>query len=230
MALTTFSELKTSVANWLHRTDLTSVIPDFVTLAESGFATGMPSIGVDPLRAERMVTITALTIDAEFEAVPSDFAGPVGLTLTDSQGNIMPLENITPDSMDVMRATRDSQQGQPVAYCLYNRELRFSPVPDQSYSATLTYWKAIPALSDSNTSNWVLANYPNVYLFGTLLQAAPYLDDDTRIPTWQSRYSEALAGLAVAERLNRGSRNTPGFRAADIRNVRRQYFNINTGL
>jgi len=230
MALDTYTGLKASVAAWLHRTDLTSVIPDFITLAEAGFATGMPSIGVDPLRSERMVTITTLTVDAEFEAVPADFDGPMNMTLTDDQGHVVPIENITPDSMDTMRASRDSHSGQPQAYCVYNRQLRFSPVPDKAYTTTLTYWTAIPALSDSNPSNWVLANYPNVYLWGTLLQAAPYLVDDGRIAVWQSRYQEALAGLAIAERLNRGSRNTPGFRADDIRNVRRRYFNINLGV
>lgn len=230
MALTSYSALKTSVANWLHRTDLESIIPDFITLAEAGFATGLPSAGVDPLRTERMVTITTFSADSEFEAVPDDFAGPIGLTVTDDQGNFIPLDNITPDSMDVMRATRDVQSDQPRAYSVYNRNLRFSPVPNRAYTITLTYWTKIPALSDSNTSNWVLANYPNAYLYGSLLQAAPYLVDDERVGVWMSAYREALAGLVTAERLNRGSRFTPGFRADDIRTVRRPYFNINTGL
>lgn len=229
MALDTYSGLKASVAAWLHRTDLTSVIPDFVTLAEAGFATGLPSVGVDPLRVERMVTVLSFTVDAEFEAVPSDFSGPISMTVTDDENRLVPVDNITPDSMDVMRATRDHHDGQPEAFCVYNRQLRFSPVPNKAYTVTLTYWTGIPALSDSNTSNWVLANYPNVYLFGSLLQAAPYLDDDARIGTWQTRYAEAIAGLVTAERLNRGSRFTPGYRVDDIRSTRRRYFNINTG-
>jgi len=223
MALTTYSELKTSIASWLHRTDLTSVIPDFVTLAEKAFGTGPEAI-----KSPRMMTRLAITVDAEYEAVPSDMVGIVSLTLT-TNTDIYPLDNVTPESLAFLRATTDIQAAFPRSFAMVGDDFRYSPVPDQAYTGELAYYAAIPALSDSNASNWVLANYPNVYLYGSLLQAAPYLVDDERVGLWQQLYQTALAGLIASERRRQGVMFTPQFTANDIIPTRRASFNITQG-
>jgi hypothetical protein len=63
----------------------------------------------------------------------------------------------------------------------------------------LAYYAKLSKLSDSNTTNWLLTAAPDAYLYGTLMQAAPYLQDDARIATWSALYSSALEDLQVAD-------------------------------
>jgi hypothetical protein len=71
------------------------------------------------------------------------------------------------------------------------------PTPDASYTVELTYYSKIPALSDSNTTNWLLTNSPDVYLYGSLLEAAPYLDDDNKLQVWGSLLEQSLNALQI---------------------------------
>jgi hypothetical protein len=67
----------------------------------------------------------------------------------------------------------------------------------------LTYYAKIPALTVSNTSNWLLVDSPDLYLYGSLLQAAPYLQDDQRITTWAALYTTAINDLKVSDERSR---------------------------
>jgi hypothetical protein len=67
----------------------------------------------------------------------------------------------------------------------------------------LTYYATIPALSVSNTTNWLLTDSPDLYLYGALLQAAPYLQDDQRISTWGTLYERCLNDLKVSDERSR---------------------------
>ncbi len=71
-------------------------------------------------------------------------------------------------------------------------EFQFIPIPDASYLVELTYWRRIPPLSDTNTTNWILSDHPDAYLYGALVQSAPYLMDDSRITTWGTLFTAAL--------------------------------------
>jgi hypothetical protein len=73
------------------------------------------------------------------------------------------------------------------------------PAPDTGYTAELTYIGTLPKLSDSNTSNWILARHPDVYLYGALMQAAPYLRDDERVGLWSSMYTQAIEDMLVQD-------------------------------
>jgi hypothetical protein len=77
----------------------------------------------------------------------------------------------------------------------------------------MSYYKKIPALSDSNTSNWLLAKSPAMYLYGALVQSAPYLRDDDRITTWGTLYKEAFNDLMLEEQRSNFSGTTPRMRA-----------------
>lgn len=186
MAISTYSELQSAVADWLLRTDLTSVIPSFIDLAEAKFNRR--------IRDYRMVTRTSITVDAQYENVPTDWLENVRFQLETSP--ITTLEYVTPDQA-AEEERLHSSNGRPLFFSMIGEQFQIIPSPDTTYSATLTYYAKIPALSDSITSNWLLTTAPDLYLYGTLMEAAPYLDDDQRIQTWGSLYEQGMNALQI---------------------------------
>ena len=188
MALSTYSELKSSVANWLNRSDLTDEIADdFIKLTEADFNA--------KLRIRPMEQIDTITIDSETETVPTGFIAVRSFYILSSSTKF-PLEYITPHNMFEIRG--GSRSGRPRSYTIESdnetETFRFGPSPDTSYTGYLSYYKAISALSVSNTSNWMLANHPAVYLYGSLYHAANFLGgiDQTQLGQWLQMYSTAL--------------------------------------
>lgn len=186
MAITTYSELQSAIADWLLRDDLTSVIPSFIDLAEAKFNRR--------IRDYRMVSRTTFTVDGEYEDVPADWLQTIRYQLNTSP--ITTLEYVTPDQAAEEKVIFSST-GRPKFFTVVGSALQHVPAPDASYTGELTYYAKIPALTDAATSNWLLAAAPDVYLYGTLLEAAPYLDDDARIQTWGSLLEQGLSSLAI---------------------------------
>lgn len=193
MALTTYTELKASVADWLNRDDLTTEIPDFIALAEAQMERA--------LRTRQMLTRTTLTVDSEFETTPADFLEVRALKLTSTNPDT-PLSFMTMDSLDA-EAIRSTGSSRPKFFGVVGTEFRFVPTPDASYTAEIVYFAKLNKLSSSVATNFLLTSSPDAYLYGALLQAAPYLQDDARIQTWATLYERALNDLQVAD--DRGS-------------------------
>jgi len=185
MAITTYAELKTTVADWLARSDLTSYIDDYIDLAESEFNRD--------IRHRRMVTSTTLTTvaDTATVAVPSDFREARALILQSSPNVI--LEYRTTQTLE--DRYKDGANGKPASYTMIGDTFKFGPTPDAVYSVTLEYYAAIPALSDSQTTNWLLTNFPDVYLSGVLMKASAFIHDDERVAMWENFQAKALASL-----------------------------------
>lgn len=186
MSLSTYSDLQSAVADWLERSDLTARIPDFITLAEGQMNR--------ELRVRKMLAVSTASIADEYSALPSDFLEEVSLTLTDVAGCIVDLDAAPQGALD----RRWGYDGKTRYYAIVGDQVRYWPAPDATYTATLTYYQAIPALSEDNTSNWVLAKHPDAYLYGTLLQAAPFLRDPEAARTWSELYTVALDGIRKA--------------------------------
>lgn len=189
MALSTYAELKTSIGDWLNRSDLTSVIPDFISLAEAQIER--------TLRARQMIVRANASFDAQYGAVPSDFLETKSLKLTSTNPQT-PLEFLSIDALD-QKAAEYTASGKPRFFGVVGGQLRIVPTPDSTYTTELTYYAKLSKLSTSNTSNWLLASSPDIYLYGSLLQAAPYLQDDARIQTWATLYERALNDLQTAD-------------------------------
>jgi hypothetical protein len=189
MALTTYAELKTSIGDWLNRSDLTSVIPDFISLAEAQIER--------TLRARQMIVRANASFDAQYGAVPSDFLETKSLKLTSTNPQT-PLEFLSIDALD-QKAAEYTASGKPRFFGVVGGQLRIVPTPDSTYTTELTYYAKLSKLSTSNTSNWLLSSSPDIYLYGALLQAAPYLQDDARIQTWATLYERALNDLQTAD-------------------------------
>ena len=192
MALASYSDLKTSIANWLNRSDLTTEISeDFIVLTEADLNS--------KLRVRKMITSTSITIDSETESLPTDFLQVRDFFIT-SGGTKYALKYITPAQMDQIRGS--STTGMPSAYTILGDNFRFAPIPDSAHTGTLNYYAKFAALSDTNTSNYILASHPAIYLYGSLYHAANFLGgvDPQRLQQWQGMYTTAM------ERLERNDR------------------------
>ena len=192
MALNTYSALKTSIANWLNRSDLTSEISgDFIVLAEKDFNS--------KLRIRKMITQATITVDAETESLPSGFLQVRDFYILNG-GTKYALKFITPAQMDQIKGS--SMTGQPSTYTILGDNFRFSPVSDSTYTAYLNYYKEFDPLSDSNTTNYILTNHPAIYLYGSLYHAANFLGgiEPNQAAQWEKMYQTAL------ERLERNDR------------------------
>lgn len=193
MALTTYAELKTSIGDWLNRSDLTTVIPDFISLAEAQIER--------TLRTRQMIVRSNESFTAQYGDLPSDFLETKSLKLTSTNPQT-PLSFLTIDALDA-EASKYTASGKPRFFGVVGSQFRIVPTPDGTYTTELTYYAKLAKLSTSNTINWLLTASPDVYLYGSLLQAAPYLQDDARIQVWATLYERALNDLQVAD--DRGS-------------------------
>ena len=190
MAITTYAELQTATANWLDRTDLTSRIPEFIELAEANFNR--------VIRQPDMVAKDdSFSIAGRYTTLPSDTLEIVRIVLDLTP--VIVLEYMTPEEISERRVSM-SATGKPYYFTVIggsSNQLEVVPSPDSTYTSSIVYYTRIAALSDSATSNWLLAAHPDIYLFGTLVEAEPYLKNDERMPMWTTRLDKALNDLGL---------------------------------
>jgi hypothetical protein len=189
MPFTSYSDLKTSLANYLARTDLTDQIPDFITLAENRLRR--------ELRIRQMLKIATASTTANDSTVslPSDF-----LELRDIHLNTTPIEALTYYAPSVFfRNARATDTGRPKNYTITASEIQFAPIPDSVMTVQLLYYAAPTYLSDANTSNVFLANCPDAILYAALGEAEPYLMNDERLSTWAALYQRAIDTINVSD-------------------------------
>jgi hypothetical protein len=189
MSFATYSDLQTSIANYLARSDLTSIIPDFITLAENRLRR--------ELRIRQMlksVTTSTVSGDATVE-LPSDFLEIRDFVVMTNP--IQPLSYSSPSSLS--NDLRTSEVGVPLSYTILASEFQLAPAPDGIYTLKMLYFAAPPYLSSSNTSNVFLNIAPDGLLYGALVEAEPYLMNDARINTWGSMYDRAITSLTKSD-------------------------------
>jgi len=189
MALSTYAELKTSIGDWLNRSDLTAAIPDFISLSEAQVER--------TLRTRQMIVRANAYFDAQYGAVPDNFLETKSLKLTSTNPET-PLSFLSIDALD-NEATKYTASAKPKFFGVVGGQFRLVPTPDSNYTTELTYYAKLTKLSNSVTTNWLLQSSPDIYLYGALLQAAPYLQDDARIPVWSSLYDRAMGELQTAD-------------------------------
>ena len=184
MAITTYSELQTAIADFLNRSDLTSTVPTFIALAEAQFQRDV--------RHWRQDKRSTTTCDGRYTELPDDFVSPHRLYLTGANDA---LEKMSANEMQDRRYNSEDAAGEPRFYTFAGGEIEVYPTPDDSYTLEMTYRGSIPALSDAATTNWLLTNAVDVYLYGSLIHSAPYLVNDQRVAVWQTLYSAAVNAL-----------------------------------
>ena len=199
MAISNYSELKSAIADWLDRTDLTDSISDFITLAEARHKRDF--------KLRRMETrVTANTIaDTEYYTLPDQYVAMRNIQLnTDPKTS---LEYLTPEQMD--RIYAGSMKGKPRAYSIIGNDIQLRPIPDSAYEIEILYFKHFTALSDSAPTNEMLTNHPDIYLYGSLVEAEPYLQNDKRLQTWSSLYDRAKQDIISSNERDRHSGVAP---------------------
>jgi hypothetical protein len=184
MAITTYAELKTAIADFLNRDDLTSVVPTFISLAEAQM-----DRDIRHWRQEKRVETT---LDERYENLPNDFLEIQELSLTDGTR----LELIAAAEMQDWRQANNTS-GKPRYYRVTADQFEFYPTPDSNYTLSMQYYARTPALSDAAPSNWVLTYAPDLYLYGSLVHTAPYLSEDARLQVWAAFYQSALESVRL---------------------------------
>lgn len=196
----TYAGLQASVADWLNRADLAAAVPDFIAMAEAQMSRRLLMDG--PVRM--MMARDDLTFGAEFTNVPSDFMGARTIYVNggDTASGIMRLEIATPDEINDLKSFSVNQGDGPLRFAVVGNQFQLWPWSGASVTGELTYWQRIPALAAAS-SNWLLTLHPDAYLYGSLLQAAPYLKDDARVAMWGELFETILADIVAADRTER---------------------------
>lgn len=184
MSITNYGELKTAVANWLNRDDLTTYIPDFIAMGEQ-------YINRD-LRVAAMISrVTAqTTASTAYLDLPTDFVEMLNVQINVSDK--YPLSYMSPEVMD---SKYSSATGTPKFYSIVGDEIQFAPIPDSAYTIELAYFESFPAQSSDSDSSWLHTNAKDLLLYGSLIAAEPFLKNDARIATWQGMYSAGIKQL-----------------------------------
>lgn len=195
MPITNYTELKSAVADFLNRDDLTSVIPTFISLAEAQ----MQRV----IRHHKMMQRSEAEIDTRYFALPSDWAETVRFHVIGDRTYRLELTSL--DDMLQLRQANGNPTGIPTHFAHVGEQLEVYPTPSGTFDVELLYFKDIPTLSDSNTTNWLLTDYPDVYLYGALMQSAPYLDDDQRMQVWSTLYGNAVQAINQESKKSRYS-------------------------
>ena len=189
MSFATYSDLQTSIANYLARSDLTSQIPDFITFAENRLRR--------ELRIRQMLkSVTTATVSGDNTVeLPSDFLQVRDFVVMTNP--IQPLSYSSPSALS--NDPRASEVGVPLSYTILANDFQVSPAPDGVYTVKLLYFAAPAYLSSSNTSNVFLTTAPDALLYASLIEAEPYLMNDARINTWGTMYDRAISSLTKSD-------------------------------
>lgn len=172
----TYEQLKERIADTLNRQDLTSVIPTFIEMCESALNSDLNHFKQDKL--------LSITLDGRYTSLPSDWLSTHRLSLDTHES----LSLISIDEMQALRKQNDITST-PIYYAHVADNFEVFPAAD-SESAELYYKVRLPALASEQ--NFVATDYPDIYLYGSLIHAAPYLQDDERLPIWLSLYTKSL--------------------------------------
>ncbi len=188
-----YASLQTAVANWLHRSDLAATIPDLIALAEMQL-----SIDLETQWQWAQTTLTT-TAGSQSLTLPSDMLAMQRMTVLGNVNSV--LVYMPPEAFDATYNGNDT--GMPESFTMLGMTAALGPIPDAAYSVTCLYRQKIPALSATNPTNWLILAFPNLYLWGAILAAQVFLQDDVRLPLIVDLYAKAIAQMNGIE-WNRG--------------------------
>ena len=195
MAISNYTELQTAVANWLDRDDLTARIPEFIALAEARFNR--------VLRLRSMeAKYTANTVAGQRNlALPASY-----IQMRNFQVNTNPLTTlsyVTPEIYD--RLWGGSTSGTPKFYTILANEVSFGPIPASVQEVEMLFYKKFDNLSGSVATNWLITNAPDIYLYGSMLEAEPFIMNDERVQLWASALERGVSDLQEQDNKDRHS-------------------------
>ena len=186
MAITTYTELKAAVADYAHRSDLTTPIVDCITLAEARL---YDMLVLKDMESDESLT---LTVGVNYVALPSNFISPITLWLVvDSQR--VKLQMVLPQELPY-----DTDNNQPRVWAIDGANVRFDCPANSGYTAKLRCLKK-SNLSGSVATNYLLTRRPDIYLAASLVEVARYTGNDKLFQMWEPKLLSAVASLKAAE-------------------------------
>ena len=180
--LTNYATLQSAIADYLNRADLTAQIQTFIQLCEADLNTR--------LRSREMIVNATATSDGQFVALPPDWLEAINMMIVGGQS---PLRYITPDEADTIIKAQTYTSTR--FYSMTTGVIELVPPAVDDITIDMVYYGKIPALSDANTTNWLLTKAPDVYLYGALTHAAPFLMDDQRMAVFSQIYLARVQSL-----------------------------------
>lgn len=191
MAISTYATLKSSISTWTHRADLAALADDFIDLVEARLSRDLLVS-----QQEARATTTAAT---EYLAMPTDCLAIRNIQLNTSP--VIELVYVTPPEMD-----RLADNGSTVSrYTIVGDEIQLNAT--SSYSLEIAYYAKVPPLSDSNTTNWLLDTYPDVYLYGCLAEAFKYTSNDAQAGKYNALYQESVQNIISMDKKRKYSQS-----------------------
>ena len=195
MAISTYSELNTAVANWLDRDDLTDRIPEFIALCEARFNRLLRIRAMEEKQ-------TASTVAGQRNlALPTGFIQMRNLQINASP--IVPMQYVTPEIYD--RLYGSASTGTPQMYTIIADEIQLGPTPASVQTIEMLFYKKFDALTALATTNWMITNAPDVYLYGCLLEAEPFIMNDPRVQLWATAFKQAITDMQEQDNKDRHS-------------------------
>lgn len=191
--ITDYTSLQTAVTEYLARdqdTFLIARIPTFIQLTEAKLNR---DLFVRQMEQRSTALIDTTESEPEFIALPADFQSMRRIRLSSVTGKPR-LEFMSGSQMDDYRAIIGDSQDQPKFFTIFGSEIELCPQPDSDYTVEMVYRQNIPSLA-TNSTNWMLTLAPDIYLYGALLESAPYIKEDGRIQTWGLGFTTALSDL-----------------------------------
>ena len=195
MAISNYTELQTAVANWLDRDDLTARIPEFIALAEARFNR------VLRLRSMETKQTESTAADQRNYALPTNY-----IQMRNFQLNTNPLTTlsyVTPEIYD--RLWGGSSGGTPKFYTILADEISLGPIPGSVITMEMLFYKKFDNLSGSVATNWLITNAPDIYLYGTMLEAEPFIMNDERVQLWAAALERGVSDLQEQDNKDRHS-------------------------
>jgi hypothetical protein len=191
--ITDYTTLQAAVVEYLARdqdTFLVARVPSFIQMSEAKFNR---TVFTRQMEARSSSTTDTTDDEPEFVSLPSDFQSMRRIRLSGVTGKPI-LSFKTATQLDEYRLAIGNVASQPKYFSIFGSELELAPTPDANYALEMIYRANVPALS-SNSTNWLLTLAPDLYLYGALMEAAPYLKNDARLGVWGSGFKQALDDL-----------------------------------
>lgn len=207
MSIDTFAKLQSEVLDTLNRTDLVADITEYTPGTIEGAVIRAIS------KAERRITRRLRTRDfetsttfnlvagVETSTIPSDYNGAKTFVLTSSPQAVL----VSKDMTQLVSDTPSTTTGQPLAFSAFGTSFYYRKIPDSAYAAKLFYYFQPTPLSATNTTNIILQKYPDLLLYGTLIEVTAHVEQDDRIQLWKGAFDEAVKDITDDNTLNRWS-------------------------
>jgi hypothetical protein len=180
----TYGALLLEISDYTTRGDVEQVIPLWVQFAEADFNRRLVH--------RKMVARKTATLSEARVPLPSDWLSAINLEI---DGRIPSrLKYLSPSDLDNARDDYETS-GIPLYYTLIGDEIEVAPHPSTSSTLEMLYRAKVPALSTGSPTNWLLTEHPDLYLFGALAHALPWMEGDPRAQSWVDKAEGILANI-----------------------------------